>query len=126
MRSQNYYFLILMILTFTPALTHAHHSWPASYYVDREITLEGKVLRYLWRNPHVFIYLEVTNPLGEIEKWQVEMANTNVLIRRGWSAETIQIGDEVSVGGWPGRSDVKRINMQWLKRPSDGIEITPR
>ena len=103
----------------TPA--RAHHSWPANYHVDREIALEGMVLRYLWRNPHVFIYLEVVNEEGEIEKWELEWGNTNVLTERGLSAETIREGDQLLVSGWPGRSVAKRMNLQKLLRPADGL-----
>jgi hypothetical protein len=123
MRVKNYCFLIFIFLFSVPIFTQAHHSWPASYHVDREITLEGKVLRYLWRNPHVFIYLEVTNEQDAIEKWEVEIGNTNVMTRRGWSADTIQIGDEITVGGWPGRSEARRINMQWFMDPGNGFNL---
>ena len=110
--------LILLVLGVG---AQAHHSWPANYYVDREIRLEGVVLRYLWRNPHVFIYLEVTNEAGEIEKWELEWGNTNVMTERGFSANSISEGDRIVVSGWPGRSVAMRMNLQRLFRPSDGL-----
>ena len=63
--------LLLVLLLSLEGTANAHHSWPASYHVDQEITLEGVVLRYLWRNPHVFIYLEVVNEEGEVERWEL-------------------------------------------------------
>jgi len=89
--------------------------------VDQQIALEGVVLKYLWRNPHVFIYLEIANEEGETEKWELEWGNTNVLTERGLSAETIREGDHILVSGWPARSAAKRLNLQKLLRPTDGL-----
>ena len=111
--------LILSVLGISAA--HAHHSWPANYFVDQDITLEGTVLAYLWRNPHVFIYLEVTNEQGETERWELEWGNTNVMAERGFSADSIRVGDYIIATGWPGRSEVKRMNLQELERPADGL-----
>ena len=113
--------LLLVLLLSLEGTANAHHSWPASYHVDQEITLEGVVLRYLWRNPHVFIYLEVVNEEGEVERWGLEWGNTNVMTERGFSEDTIREGDHVIVSGWPGRSAMKRVNLQKLERPTDGL-----
>ena len=113
--------LLLIVLLSLEGTANAHHSWPASYHVDQEITLEGVVLRYLWRNPHVFIYLEVVNEEGEVERWELEWGNTNVMTERGFSEDTIREGDYVIVSGWPGRSAMKRVNLQKLERPTDGL-----
>ena len=122
MRSRLVFILLVLVSSSSVlSLARAHHSWPANYYVDREISLEGVVLRYLWRNPHVFIYLEVTNEEGEMEHWELEWGNTNVLTERGLSAETIREGDQLLVSGWPARSAAKRMNLQKLLRPMDGL-----
>ncbi len=113
---------LLLIALLNPEETaNAHHSWPANYHVDQEVHLEGIVLRYLWRNPHVFIYLEVANEEGEVERWELEWGNTNVMTERGFSEDTIREGDRVIVSGWPGRGATKRVNLQKLERPADGL-----
>jgi hypothetical protein len=124
MRTRGFVTLLLVGVLGAFAGARAHHSWPANYHVDQEITLEGVVLRYLWRNPHVFIYLEVTNEQEEIEKWEIEWANTNAMIDRGFSADSIREGDQIIVSGWPGRSAVKRMNLQELHRPADGLSYS--
>jgi hypothetical protein len=40
---------------------HAHHSFPAQYDVAKPITLTGKVTKVEWTNPHIFIYIDVTD-----------------------------------------------------------------
>ena len=118
--------LLLIVLLSLEGTANAHHSWPASYHVDQEVTLEGVVLRYLWRNPHVFIYLEVVNEEGEVERWELEWGNTNVMTERGFSEDTIREGDHVIVSGWPGRGITKRVNLQKLERPTDGLTYSGR
>ena len=122
MRPRHWLSVFLFVSWFGAGVAaRAHHSWPANYFVDQVITLEGEVLAYLWRNPHVFIYLEVTNEQGEIERWELEWANTNAMTERGFAADSFERGDHVIVRGWPGRSDVKRMNLQELERPADGL-----
>jgi hypothetical protein len=41
----------------------AHHS-PAMFDMSRDITLEGTITDFSWRNPHVYIELAVAGPDG--------------------------------------------------------------
>src|SRR5713226_7644691 len=40
------------------ARTYAHHSFAATYYVDKTITIEGNLVQFLYRNPHSFVKVE--------------------------------------------------------------------
>jgi hypothetical protein len=31
---------------------HAHHSFAATYFEDREVTIEGTLAQFMFRNPH--------------------------------------------------------------------------
>ena len=88
--------------------------------------MDGVLLRYLWRNPHVFIYLEIVNEGGEVERWELEWGNTNVMTERGFSEDTIREGDDIIVSGWLGRGITKRVKLQKLERPSDGLTYSGR
>ncbi len=72
-----------------------HHS--ISPY-DRESfqELEGTVSGIQWRNPHIGLTLRVGD-----EEWEVEGDSANAAARQGLMRESIQIGDEIRVGGWP-------------------------
>src|SRR5690606_14683645 len=43
----------------------AHHSFPATYLVDQEVTLEGELVAFMFRNPHAFVHLNVKEKNGE-------------------------------------------------------------
>ncbi len=34
---------------------HAHHSFAATYFVDQEITIDGTLTQFMFRNPHSFV-----------------------------------------------------------------------
>ena len=52
-----------------------------------------------WTNPHTFFYIDVANANGEIENWALEMGSPNGLMRRGWTRDSMKIGDVVTVTG---------------------------
>ncbi len=77
----------------------AHHAFAAVFDRDSPINLTGTVTRVDWMNPHTWFYIDVENDNGEIENWGLEMGSPNTLVRRGWSHDTLQIGQVVIVFG---------------------------
>jgi len=104
--------------------SYAHHSFPAHYYADRMITIEGTLTEYLFRNPHSFIHMEVVTDEGEPEIWAAEWGNTLRMTRQGYTLESFQPGDYLIVSGNPPRNATHRIRLVTLKRPADGLEAT--
>jgi hypothetical protein len=77
---------------------YAHHA-TASYDMTSTATLKGTVSGYDWTNPHVYIYVDVKDGKGAVEKWSVEMASVGMLARAGWRRDTVKAGDEITVVG---------------------------
>ena len=77
----------------------AHHSFAAEFNADDPIALSGIVTKIEWRNPHTFFYIDVETDDGDFQNWALEMGSPNGLMRRGWTRNSLQIGDEVSVEG---------------------------
>ena len=44
----------------------AHHGRQGMYDAAEEVTLSGEVTEFVWRNPHVVIYLDVKEANGEL------------------------------------------------------------
>ncbi len=74
----------------------AHHSH-AMFDTTREVSITGAVTNYSYRNPHVFLYLDVPGDNGEVVSWAVEMSNIGNTQRRGIYRSTFQVGDVVTV-----------------------------
>ena len=73
-----------------------HHSH-AMFDMTREVKLTGTVTNYSYRNPHVFLYLDVKGADGAVTPWSIEMSNIANMERRGVFRSTFKIGDVVTV-----------------------------
>src|SRR3954462_9997686 len=63
----------------------AHHSFAAEYDAAKPVKLSGKVTKIEWTNPHIFIYMDVTDEkTGAVESWALELGSPNSLMRLGW------------------------------------------
>jgi hypothetical protein len=74
----------------------AHHSH-ANYFQDRTINLSGTVTEVHWLNPHVWLYLEVTDAQGRKLVWPLEGTGIAGLIAGGWKPDSIKARDRISV-----------------------------
>jgi hypothetical protein len=78
----------------SPALAHHSH---AMFDHATEVSVTGTVTEFVFRNPHVFLYIDVKNPNGEVVNYWVEMSNIPNMIRRGITQATFKPGDTVTV-----------------------------
>jgi Family of unknown function (DUF6152) len=79
---------------------YAHHSFPAQYDVAKPVTLTGKVTKVEWTNPHIFVYIDVSDETtGEVVNWALEMGGPNALLRLGWKRDSLKPDDLVTVEG---------------------------
>jgi len=86
----------------------AHHSWTADYDQGKPVTVKGVVVKVEWTNPHTHIYVDSTDGSGTVMNWNFEMASTLALERGGWSRKTLNVGDQVTIGGFGGRASTTR------------------
>jgi len=84
---------VLMMLL--PSLAVAHHSH-VNYEPTETMTVRGTVTEVQWINPHTWFFINVTNEQGIEEEWALESGAPSQLIRRGWNAESIKPGDEIT------------------------------
>jgi hypothetical protein len=99
----------------------AHHSFPATYHVDRTETINGKVVAFLFRNPHSFVQVMAPDKAGAMQRWAIEWSAGAALAGEGVTAATLRVGDAVQVTGNPARSAADhRMRMNRIIRPKDG------
>ena len=100
---------------------YAHHSFAATYFEDKQQTIEGDLVQFLFRNPHSFVHVEAKNEKGEVIRWSVEWGAGLQLNRQGVTRETLKPGDHVIITGNPGRNaEDNRLRMRTISRPKDG------
>jgi cyclase len=88
----------------------AHHSFSAEFDASKRVALKGVVTMVDWRNPHIYIYMNVKDGQGKVTEWACEMGPPNVLMRQGWSRNTVKEGDEVTIDGALAKDSSNRCN----------------
>jgi hypothetical protein len=74
----------------------AHHSH-AMFDHSRTITVTGEITNFSFRNPHVYLWLDVQDEDGEVKNWAIEMSTINNMVGRGINASTFKVGDMATV-----------------------------
>jgi len=111
----------LMGTTVAAGAAHAHHSFAATYFVDKEVTVEGTLTQFLFRNPHSFVKVEAPDDKGQMVTWAVEWGGGAQLNQEHVTRDTLKPGDHVIVTGNPGRDPSDhRIRLHKIVRTSDG------
>ncbi len=84
----------------------AHHSLSAVYDDKKPVSLKRElVTKFDWSNPHVFVYIDV-----QATNWAFEFDSRIELRRSGWTQNSLQVGDVVSIEGNSARDGSKRVN----------------
>ena len=99
----------------------AHHAVGAEYDASKVVKLTGTVSKVEWTNPHARIYFDVTQD-GKTTTWNVELAARSALVRQGWTANSVKIGDTVTVEGSLARSGVAGVNARSVLK-ADGTRV---
>ena len=117
----------IVLLMFVAALlggtaAYAHHSYAATYDTTKEVKLQGKLVQFVFRNPHAYVHVEAPDQDGKTQRWAIEWSGTTQLGAAGVNSQTLKVGDEIVVVARPSRvPNEYRALMVTLKRPADGF-----
>ena len=76
-----------------------HHSLAAEFDQKKPISLSGTLTKLDWRNPHAWLYMDVKNSSGGIDKWECELGSPNAMTRAGFTQDSVKLGDEIVLDG---------------------------
>ena len=114
-------FALAIVFSLSAGSVSAHHSFAATYLEGQTQKIEGKVVQFLFRNPHSFLHVEAPDEKGTMQVWNIEWGGGGLLGRQGVDRDTLKPGDRVIVVGQPGRvPEEHRLRMMNLTRPADG------
>ncbi len=108
-----------------PFVSSAHHAVTAPF-TNEEIQIEGVVTEFNFVNPHVNIILNVTDEDGSDTLWMATAAAPDSLRRTGWSADSIQAGQDLRITGMKSRQGRPMILVAREHWDGGGIlEVNP-
>jgi hypothetical protein len=114
--------LAALALLLLVQVAQAHHSFAVHFVADQLVTLKGTVTSYRFTNPHGMVFFTITKEDGSVEEWRAETNSPNALRRRGWTKDSIQVGDEVTIVGFPTRDGTPYVRISKLTF-ADGREL---
>lgn len=95
-RSRGLVLVFAFLFAFGIGAAGAHHSH-SMFDTSREVSITGTVTVFSYRNPHVFLHLDVKDDKGVVTSWAVEMSNIGNMQTRGIHRSTFKVGDVVTV-----------------------------
>jgi hypothetical protein len=105
-----------------PPAVQAHHSFAAEFDSSKVVHLEGTVVQFAWVNPHSWIYMDVKKADGTVDHWKIEGGAPSLLLRRGWTKNSVQAGIKVIVDAFQSRDGALRASARDVVFP-DGRKL---
>lgn len=104
-------FLVCMCLSLTESI-YAHHGFNAEFDASKAMRWVGTVTKVEWTNPHARFYIDVKDASGTVTNWNFEMGSPLVLRRQGWTRDSLKVGDQVTVDGYPAKDGAKMASAK--------------
>ena len=114
--------LLPSILLFVSMPSGAHHSFVIHFVDDELVTVKGVVTSFRFTNPHGVLLFQATDEDGNQIQWRAETNSPNALRRRGWARDSLKVGDEVTITGFPARNEDHYMRIS-IVRFEDGREL---
>src|SRR5262245_20685603 len=117
--------VVLITALFGGRQAYAHHSFGATYIENQQLSIEGELLQFVYRNPHALLQVMAPDDNRQMQRWTVEWEAMGQLDHQGVTSMTLKPGDRVVITGNPGKNPGDHwLRAQTIVRPSDGWKWT--
>jgi Family of unknown function (DUF6152) len=115
---------VLGLCSAVPAI--AHHGFDTEYDQSKKLTLTGTVTKVSWMNPHMRVYIDVTDANGQVTNWNLELTSPNNIRRQGWGPKDLVPGDKVNFEVNPGKLVASRGALRIITKVGDNKPLFVR
>jgi hypothetical protein len=92
----------------------AHHGFETEYDSNKIITATGTVSKIEWTNPHMHLYVDVTDAAGKVTTYNLELTSPNAIQRQGWNKNDLVAGEKVTFKAHAGKVVEERAALDSL------------
>ena len=92
----------------------AHHGFETEYDNNKTISATGVVSKVEWTNPHMHLYVDVTDAAGKVTTYNLELTSPNAIQRLGWNKNDLVPGEKVSFKAHAGKVVEERAALDSL------------
>src|SRR5262245_13787726 len=100
----------------------AHDSFAAQYDRNKPKMITGPVTKIEWINQHTRLFMDVKDESGKVTNWEVELGPPAGRMRRGWTRNSLKVGETVTVNGFLAKDGSSLTNAQTVTL-SDGRKV---
>ena len=115
--------VLLVGLLIVCAPVFAHHG-AAQFDIGKKVTLKGTVNEWFWSNPHCFLRFDVKGADGQSVTWAAETQSGIIMLPLGFTRQTFNVGDEVTVTLEPVKNGRPLGRMLQVVLPSGRTLVT--
>ena len=92
----------------------AHHGFETEYDNNKVIEATGVVSKIEWTNPHMHLYVDVTDKSGKVTTYNLELTSPNAIQRLGWNKNDLVAGEKVTFKAHAGKVVEERAALDSL------------
>ena len=110
---------LVAVFAVPSGVVSAHHS--AAEYGDKVTTMNGTVVEYRWRNPHVTVVWDVKDASGKVVRWRGELASVTSVMGHGLTKNSLRPGDEIRISVFASKLGTPESVIVNMLRPDGSV-----
>jgi hypothetical protein len=118
--------LAVLGVSYLTVPVRAHHGFDTEYEKDQKLELTGVVTQVSWMNPHMRVYIDVTDEKGVVTNYNCELDSPNNVRRLGWGKNDLVPGDKVNFEANPGKIVKSRVALVKITKVGDDKPLFKR